>query len=291
MTADWWTWRDPWELRLQRAALAALVYASFRAEPRFSAQPFPVGIAGWVDFSFLSAPAAWPWTDIALLAALACYVAGRAMPMATAAMAGLYIGAGALAYSQGSLQHRTQLLGLVLLGQFGAYVLAALRRRPAASGDALATLFSVEIIAAAYVLAGLMKVALSRGQWLAQVPMVVIDIAKAHGQAACTTGDTGLVARADGIAGTILAHPNLTRVLFAPAVLFELAAGLAPFGRMAAAIAGLCLLAMHRGIDTIMGLRFWEHEVLLLIYFVNAPYLLLRLLHAVGLVEVPRAAR
>lgn len=291
MTADWWTRRDAWELRLQRIALAALVLASFHAEPRFSAQPFPVGIAGWVDFSFLGAAGAWPWVEVALLAALACYIAGRAMPLATAVMAVLYIGAGALAYSQGSLQHRTQLLALVLLAQVGAYAQAALRRRPGASGDALAAHYSLQVIAAAYVLAGAMKIVLSRGQWLAQVPMVVIDIAKAHGQAYCTTGDASLVARADGIAGAILAHPTLTRVLFAPAVIVELAAAGAPSGRVVAAVIGICLIGMHRGIDAIMALRFWENEALLLIYLVNLPYLAARLGRAVGVLEPVGASR
>lgn len=289
MTADWWTHRDVWELRLQRLAFAALVLLSFHAEPRFSGQPFPVGIATWVDFTFLGV--SWPWVDLALLAALACYVAGRAMPLATAVIAGLYIGAGALAYSQGSLQHRTQLLALVTLAQFAAYALVAVRRRPTDDGDALATHFSLEVIAASYVLAGLMKVVLSRGQWLAQVPMVVVDIAKAHGQAYCTTGDAGQIARADGIAGAILAHPMLARLLFAPAVLLELAAGLAPFGRIAAALVGVGLIAMHRGIDLLMALRFWENEALLLIYFVNLPYLLVRLARATGVVELIARAR
>lgn len=276
MIADWWTRRDAWELGLQRVALALLVYASFRTQPRFSGQPFPVGIAGWIDFSFLGARDVAPWAEGALIVALACYVAGRAMLPAVGVMTLLYTGAGALAYSQGSLQHRTQLLALVLLGQLVAYLQASLTARPVLRAHALATQYSLEVIAAAYVLTGLMKIVLSRGQWLAQVPMVVIDITKAHGQLSCTTGDPGLVARGDVIAGAILAHPNLARVLFAPAVLFELAAGTAVFGRTAAAVVGICLVAMHRGIDAIMAIRFWENEALLLIYFVNVPYLLLR---------------
>lgn len=276
MTADWWTRRDAWELALQRLALALLVYVSFRTQARYSGQPFPVGIAGWIDFSVLSAPAVAPWAEVALVVALACYVAGRAMLPAVAVMTLLYTGAGALAYSQGSLQHRTQLLALVLLGQLVAYLQASLTASPLARAHALATHYCLEVIAAAYVLSGLMKIVLSRGQWLAQVPMVVTDIAKSHGQLACTIGDVELVARADVIGGAILNHPNLTRLLFAPVILFELAAGAAVLGRIPAAVVGICLVAMHRGIDAIMTIRFWENEALLLIYFVNVPYLLLR---------------
>ncbi len=207
---------------------------------------------------------------------LAFYVLGWAMPLAVAVMTMLYIGAGALAYSQGSLQHHTQLLALVLLAQLVAYVQAAVTGRPPMRGHALATHYSLEVVAAGYVLTGLMKIVLSGGKWLAQVPMVAIDVAKSHGQVYCTTGDPAWIARGDVIGTAILTYPNVTRTLFAPAMLFELAAGFAVFGRAAAAVIGLGLVAMHRGIDVIMAIRFWENEVLLLIYFVNVPYLLVR---------------
>jgi len=281
MTADWWTRRDAWELRLQRVALALLVYAAFDAEPRYLGQPYPVGIAAWIDFSFLGDRTAAVWAELALIAALACYVAGRAMPFAVAVMAFLYIGAGALAYSQGMLEHHTQLLGMVLLAQLLAYVQAGLRPSATANRHALATHYSVEVIAAAYVLAGLMKIVLSRGQWLAEAPMIVTDIAKAHGQEFCSSGDLAWLTRADFIAGLILAHPYVTRALLAPAVVFELGAAAAVLGRTSAMIVGLGLFAMHRGIDTMMAIRFPQNEALVLIYFVNAPYLLVRLWRAV----------
>ena len=99
MTLDGWRRRDPWELVLQRVAFAALVYAAFHAQPPFSEQPFPVGIATWMDFTFLADPSIRPWIDLALVVALAAYVAGRAMPVVTAVMAALYVAAGALAWA------------------------------------------------------------------------------------------------------------------------------------------------------------------------------------------------
>jgi hypothetical protein len=174
------------------------------------------------------------------------------------------------------------LLALVLLAQLVAYVQSAVAPRTASNAHAVATHYSLEVIAAAYVLSGLMKIVLSGGKWLDQVPMVAIDIAKAHGQLYCTTGESGLLARADAIGATILSHPNATRTLFAPAVLFELAAGAAVFGRTVALLVGVCLVAMHRGIDALMAIRFWENEALLLIYFVDVPYLLVRAARAVA---------
>ena len=220
MRLDWWTQRDAWELRLQRVAFAGLVYLAFHAQPRYSGQPFPVGIATWIDFSFLGDRTVAPWTDLALLAALACYVAGRAMPIAVAVMAALYTGAGALAYSQGMLEHHTQMLALVLLAQLVAYLQARVSRRAAARRHALATLYSLEVIAASYVMAGLMKLLLSQGEWVMQLPMIVTDIAKAHGQEFCTTGDAALIPRADvhRDADSRLSHPHPRRAGARPAV-------------------------------------------------------------------------
>lgn len=277
MTLDWWKRRDAWELRLQRVAFAVLVYLAFHAQPRYSGQPFPVGIAGWIDFSFLGHRAVEPWVEIALLTALACYVAGRAMPIAVAVMTVLYTGAGALAYSQGMLEHHTQLLALVLLAQFVAYVQASLNRRSAAQRHQLATLYSLEVVAAGYVMAGLMKVLLSHGKWVMQVPMIVTDIAKAHGQEFCTTGEAALIPRADYVAGLILTYPNVARAMMAPALLFELGAGISVFDRSLAFVVGLGLFIMHRGIDSVMAIRFPENEALVLIYLVNVPYLLVLL--------------
>ncbi|MGD9764712.1 MAG: hypothetical protein AB7V27_13440 [Candidatus Binatia bacterium] len=271
--------RDPWELRLQRLAVALLVLWSFRAQARFSSAPFPVGIAVWIDVSFLGDRAAEAWATAVLAVCLAAYVAGIAAPLALAGMAFLYTAGGALAYSQGALQHHTQLLALVLIAQLIAHTQAWLWRgstpgRP--SGAALAAHYSVEVIAASYLLAGLMKIVLSRGEWLAQVPMIATEIAKAHGQAACTTGDAALIARGDAIAAAILAHPTLSRVFFGTGLLMELASPLALVGRRAAFAIGAGLLLMHVGIDALMQIRFRETGALLLIYLVNVPHLLAR---------------
>jgi hypothetical protein len=277
MTLDWWRRRDPWELVLQRIAFAALVYAAFHAQLPFSEQPFPVGIATWMDFTFLADPSIRPWVDVALVVALAAYVAGRAMPVATGVMAALYIAAGALAYSQGMLEHHTQLLALVLLAQCLAYVQASVATRWTADRHALASHYTIEVIAAAYVMTGLLKVMLSHGEWVAQLPMVATDVAKAHGQEFCTTGEPWLLSRAEWVTGVILTYPNLTRALMAPALFFELAAPAAVLGRVFAMGIGLGLFVMHRGIDSVMAIRFLENEALVLIYLVNVPYLAVRL--------------
>jgi len=279
--------RDPWELRLQRLALAALVVVRFYAMRRFTEQSDPVGIARWIDFSFLGQPAAEPWVTALLLLCAAFYAAGRMVPLALAGLVALWVGAGALAYSQGGLEHHTQLLGMVMLAQLLAHGTAWwARRRGGRVGDRigaddLAVDYTLQVIAAAYLLAGLSKIWLSHGEWLAQAPLIAIDVAKKHGQAFCSTLDAGMIGRGDAIAAAVLAHPGLTRVFLGSALLLELAAPVALLGRLAAFALGAGWLVMHAAVATLMLINFHENEGLLLIYLVNVPYLLVRVARAV----------
>jgi hypothetical protein len=71
----------------------------------------------------------------------------------------------------------------------------------------------------------------------------------------------------------IVEHPNLTRLAFTPGLLLELGALLALTGRRAACAVGLGLLAMHLLAREVMELGFVAHEWLLVIFFINVPWL------------------
>lgn len=275
--------RDPWELRLQRAALAVLVMAGFSAQRPFTAQPFPVGIARYIDFSFFANEAVRPWLTVGLVLSLTLYVLGQALPLAIGVMLSLWVGAGALANSQGALSHYTQLVALVLLGQLVAYVQWCWMKRrgmtPTTSGVVnahdLAVYYTLQVMAAAYILSGLMKIVLSEGQWLARVPFIASDVLKTHGQVYASTLRAGVIARGDANAAFILTHPNLMRTLLASGALIELTAWVALLGRRSAFVVGVGLLAMHAAIDYLMLIGFAENQGLLLIYFVNVPFLVI----------------
>jgi hypothetical protein len=278
---SWWReapHREPWELRLQRLGVALLLAWRLPALPGYPSQPFPVGVATWIDFSFMVDPEWTVWLNALFVVALLLYVLGRAMPLAVGALLVLWVGRGALASSQGGFDHFTQLLGLVLLAQWIAYLRAAVARRrsglAAQAGDELAVDYSMQMIAAAYLLAAAMKLILSRGQWVLQLPYIASDILKLHGQLYATFGDAALLARGDTLANLVLQHPLLTQLLIGPTWLLELCVPLALLGRLPALLIGLGLLAMHYGIDWLMLINFRENQALLWIYFVNLPWLL-----------------
>jgi hypothetical protein len=279
---SWWVPapRGASELRLQRLGLALLLAWRFPLIPRYSAQPFPAGVARLIDFSVLGDAALSGWVYGAFGLALLLYVAGRAMLPAIATLLVLWVGAGALSNSQGSLGHDTQLVGLVLLAQWLAYARgawAAWRRGvPRQAAHELAVDYTQQVIVASYLLAGMMKVVLSRGQWLQMVPDVASDVVKVHGQRFADSLDAALLTRGDAIAAFALTHTTWMRLMMGSALLLELASPLALLGRRLALCFGVALIAMHRGIEYVMMIRFYEHEALLLLYFVNLPYWLVR---------------
>ena len=271
---------DPGALRLQRLALAALVYVRFSALRPYSEQPFPVGIARYVDFSFLANDVVAWWLKAGLVLSLVLYVIGRAMPLAVGYMLFLWVAAGALANSQGALSHYTQLVAMVLIGQLIAYAQwwamdrTSGRAPQGMNAHDLALYYTQQVIAAAYVLAGISKIVLSRGRWIAQVPFMASDVLKTHGQSFASTLAGGVIERGDAIAAFILAHPDLMRALLGCGLLFELAAPAALLGRTPAFLIGIGLLTMHAVIGQLMLIRFPENQVLLLIYFIDVPFLL-----------------
>jgi hypothetical protein len=275
-----WTHDSP-QLLLQRLALAILVVAGLSTLRTFSAQPFPAGIARYVDFSFLAVDAVGWLLNAGLLVALVLYVLGRAMVPAVAYVVFLWVAAGALHNSQGALAHHTQLVAMVLMGQLIAYMQAAFGRRARVSSRSeppgaheLAADYSRQVIAAGYLLAAIAKLVRSDGRWIAQVPLIAGEVLKTHGQTYASTLTDGVIARGDAIARFIFAHPDVIRGVLGCALLLELTAPLALLGRTPALIVGVGLLAMHAAIGQIMLVYFPENVGLLLIYFVDAPFLL-----------------
>jgi len=277
------SWRYPgprqaWELRLQRVGFVLLLAWRFPAIPRYSAQPIPAGVAQLVDVSWMGNAALANWIYAAFALALLGYLIDRAMLAALTVLAALWIGAGALASSQGSLAHDTQLVGLVLLAQWIAYARGAWaswrRGVPRRAAHELAVDYTQQVVVATYLLAGLMKLVLSRGAWIAMAPNVATDIVKVHGQRAADALDASLIARGDRLAAFALTHTTAIRLMMGGAWLLELSSPVALLGRIPAMLYGGALIGMHRGIEYLMMIRFYENEALLLIYFVNLPYLL-----------------
>jgi len=75
-------------------------------------------------------------------------------------------------------------------------------------------------------------------------------------------------------------NPMITRVLMGGGLAIELFAFLALRSRLWALVAGLAIIALHWGIDISMGLFFKYHIALVIIFYLNLPYWIGRLIPA-----------
>lgn len=171
------------QLLAQRACLAVLLFGWFdwllptliNAPP-----PYPAGVAQYVNLSILADPALRGVLRVGMILALIPYALGVAMPVATAVLAFLWTGAGALSCSHGDLSHSSQLVALVLIAQFLAYAQDAFVRwrdggaSAVDDGHELAVWYSKQVIVASYVVTGMTKVLRSSGQWLLQGPNISV---------------------------------------------------------------------------------------------------------------------
>jgi hypothetical protein len=272
----------PWEMLLMRVAFAWLLWRLLPAGVPFATQPFPSGVARLADLTFLADAGIYHALRAGAGAGLVLYALGVAPVLTLLWPALLLTACGALENSQGATGHHLQLPCLVALGQWCVYAVAALRAmRTELRGIAIvsadaqrrATQAAKLVIAAGYVASGCVKLIASRGQWFWQVADIPVQFVKA---AANEHYDT-LAAQPEWLTrdlpALLAAHPNLTRLAFAPGLLLELAALLALAGRKPALALGLGLLAMHGLVDVFMRISFASHEWLLAIFFVNAPWL------------------
>ena len=274
----------PWELFCMRGFLAWVLWRMLPGTVPFTAQPFPGGLARLADLTFLSDPPVFAVLRGLALVALPLYVLGVAPLLSLGYLAALLTAVGALENSQGAIGHHLQLLCLVTLAQWLAYAAAALRPPPgasrglglpAAAAHGRAVQAAKLMIAAAYVASGWTKLIASQGLWVAQLPDISLQLVKTHANVYYDYyGLPGApAALVTDLPRLIAGHPWLTRLAFTPGLLLELGAVLALTGRRAACVVGLGLLGMHVLARVVMELGFVTHEWLLLIFFINIPWL------------------
>ena len=264
-----------------RGLLGWLIWRMLPAQVPFTTQPFPLGLARFADLTWLADPAAFGWLRLIAVPAIALYVLGVAPLLAIGYLAALLTACGALENAQGAIGHHLQLLCLVLIAQWLVHAFAAARARPGAPRGLVrpgadthnrAAQAAKLMIAAAYVASGWTKLIASKGLWIAQLPDISLQLVKTHANTYYDTliTPTGWSAELPRL---IAAHPQLTRLAFTPGLLLELGAALALTGRRAGCAVGLGLLAMHLLARVVMELGFLAHEWLLVIFFVNVPWL------------------
>lgn len=260
-----------------RAGLAGLFF--FQGLPnvaQFSKQPAPVGLGHWINFTFFAHPQVMLALKGLLAVVLCLYVVGLFPVITLSYMAFMSVGLGTLFNSQHAIGHSYQPLSLVIVVQWLFVCALQIGRRfhwqPSYPPPDLEVHYSKQTLAAVYMVAAITKLARSEGGWLMQLPGIVVQLQKTQDQFFYDhlkpLGEDWLAS----FTNLLLHYPALTYLFFGAGLFLEFFAFLGLISRSWGLAVGLGLLTMHYLADQIMGLSFTVLSSLVVIYFVNLPY-------------------
>ncbi|MCB1233211.1 MAG: hypothetical protein KDM91_14640 [Verrucomicrobiae bacterium] len=241
------------------------------------------GIPSLFDISWVGQPV--PTAVLALLMAvlLVLYVLGRRLLPVTGGLFLIHAVVGGIFSSPVGDHHATQVVGLVLLGQFAWFVWDALRgterRKMGLDAGSGAIFWSQQMICAGYMISAVSKWVNSGGgiipgaRWVAQLPNIAVQFEKNRLQAYY---DHLEVPASKGINAMmtqmLIEKPALAMVFLSFGFYIELVAFLALFNRKASFWMGLGLMSLHGFIFFIMHLPFYYFWGVDFFFFVNLPF-------------------
>jgi hypothetical protein len=268
------------EMLFMRAGFALLIFSAIRWETgAWTTQKFPNGIAASFNLTWIGkSPPGLGWQALTV-AGLAAYAAGRLPVLGLIPALFFSIVIGTLGNSQGAINHSTQMVTMILLAQWLVYLIPfqPKAQRPAShwvkpdfTVQRQAIWWSTLVIAASYVVCGLVKLVNSNGLWLYETPYLAVQLLKTNWSHYHDTLEMppGWL---QSLIQALTAHPNLARLFFGMGLLIELGGFVILISRRWALAGGLAIIALHLSISQVMSLNFLTHIYAVLIFCVNVP--------------------
>ena len=253
---------------MMRVSFAALVLITFNDwHPyAFTQQERPVGIARWINLTWLHHDGIYRgmfWMAVVCCALYAMGIALRAvLPVLLVAQIIVYT----YFNSQGFTDHSTQLVSMVLLVQ--TIVVWWKRGESKDKLRAWIWFYCRGIVLFSYVASALTKIINTRGLWVWRSKYLCIEIIKTRRFDYYKDLDPAFLG--DPLSATwLMHHPLATQCMFGAGFFLEAFAFLGLRDRQWSALIGLSLIAMHQSITWLMGLTFENHQWLILIFLVN----------------------
>ena len=259
------------EMVLMRIGLAALIYflgVHWNLAP-FTPDPSKLnGLAKILPLAWMLDPSVMMVLRVLTVLGLGCFVTGIAPSISLLPVLLTVCGTGALRNSKGDITHSSQALAMALVAIWIAYVVTGILWKkwkmapPAAHRAAL--LAAILIFSASYVASGIVKLKASKGQWIARVPSMAVQMVKTNLSDYYSKPEGDINKTMTETAPVFLTeHPTLSKCLFGSGLILELGAFVLLLSRRWAAVWGGALLAMHLGISWLMDIEFWGHIGLL----------------------------
>lgn len=232
-----------------------------------------VGICKWIDFSWLFTPVGkWIWLGVISILSL-LYLAEKSMVRVTFLMTLCSILITSYHESNG-IQHHATIFSCILGVQFIAYLQKILN--PTADLSANRVQYSLQIIAAMYVLAGISKLNVSGLEWIHSGRYFAIQVVKNFSFIYFADGKIETLNEGFRISNELLANQEWISLFLGLTLVLELGCMLALLWPGLRMWYGLALTGMHLGIKWIMAIPFGVIAPPMIIYFINPLYQLVR---------------
>lgn len=273
---------EGYEHRIMRWAFAIVMFLAFKDIKLFATQEYPIGIAQFVDLTFLSNPLIQNISYILFIAAIILFLLGRNFILSLSYLFIYSTITMTLYSSQGAVGHGTQIVSLVILAQLIAHVWHRyfIKDNQKLNVNDLCFYYTQQIIAAAYVVAGITKLMRSGllyniiPIWSVRVKFIPVEITKIHDQKFYGTFNANMMERGDLISQFLLDHQLLTQCMFSLGLFLELFAFFLLINRFSSILVGLSLIGLHVVIGLVMNLHFYYNIMVLFIFTLNVPWLI-----------------
>jgi hypothetical protein len=275
---------DQYEIIIMRLLFAIVLYdfTKFNKVSNFKNQPKPVGLARFIDITFISNYRYYKFIRIVIIILLCLYVIGYKLYFVTFLLSSFVLIFGTLWNSQGSINHSRQVVSLVLIVQSLAYILGATKNYlpwdfkifSVFNVDQISIFWSQQAMVAVYFTSSLSKLILSKFNWINQVKYIPIQIEKTLNQKYYDTLKSDDNKNIRKISDFLLKHSNITIVIFSTGLILEILSPLSLINRTSIGVFGILLLLFHIINSKLMNLGFPELQKLLVIFFINIPFLI-----------------
>ncbi len=233
---------------------------------KYNAAPFPQGIFNWYTFDFIGNPSYRYAIIIVCLVLAAMYLSEKKMQLACIGLFIISLFIFSLEESNGIL-NRYSLLSFIFGAQAFSYFISTHFTK--LDYTQLRFNFSIQAIAAAYMLSAMSKLLTSGLNWITDSKYFVLQILKSHYYKYITTIDPQHLEAGNTYIRFIENYPNSIAILLTTSLILELFAWVSCLNKKYALVYGCLLFLMHVGIKYIMDISLVGISRPMIIFMIN----------------------
>lgn len=246
-----------------------------------SHQPVPVGWANWFDFTCLGIPSVFFAVILLRVVAIWFYLTGHYRTVSTGFLIVTGAALNSLNDSQGAIYYAAQVIYLILLGQFIAFLYSDIRSKTNNLDEnelevktrSLAFRNSQVMFLSFYLISAITKLQTAGLNWVMDAPLMGLQVIKAYHMRYFESLDSSFFDRGLDLADVFFDNPELVQILLGLGLALELFGLLALATRRLTFIAGICFIIFHESMNYVLQINLYLFELFVLLYLIRLSFL------------------